>query len=480
MSLAVVNLREPELEFAGGLRHIDPRAGIAAYGPADAGSAGAPREIPVGLVGDAAGLDGLRRWLDRCREPMARKETHQDRLFPDWPGFASDRAFRSSLVFDERDHRVLSQSAMRGLKAKPMAERVPALVELFISELDPLVDDGRAQVLLCVRPDELLDVDDDSDIDDAEGQDQSAADFHDLLKARAMRLGRPIQLIRPRTFGASKRRRKAGGGRQTVLPLQDEATRAWNIHAAIYYKAGGAPWRLRTSRSAETSCFVGISFFEALDQSALHTGVAQVFNELGDGVVVRGGQARRSKRDRQVHLSESDARLLLIDALERYRQYHHTLPARAVIHKSSPFDEAEAAGFLAAAKECGTYSTELIWIPRREDVRLFRRGSNPPLRGTLLSLTPDHHVLYTRGSVPYYATYPGMYVPQPLGIRPAVCDRNGAQVADEVMALTKLNWNNTQFDGREPVTLRIADRVGSILRYLAPDEPLVARYAFYM
>jgi hypothetical protein len=352
-------------------------------------------------------------------------------------------------------------------------------VDEFIAALDPIADDGRAQVVLCIRPDDLLEVDEDTTAKEDQGQVDSAYDFHDLLKARAMRLGRPIQLVRPRTF-EPKMRRGTNSRPQAPLLLQDEATRAWNIHAALYYKAGGAPWRLHSSRSDETVCFVGVSFYEALDRSALHTGVAQIFNELGDGVVVRGGEARRSKRDRQVHLAEADAHSLLLEALDRYRHYHHALPARVVLHKSSPFDHAESCGFLAAAAERGIYSTELIWILRREDIRLFRLGTHPPLRGTLLSLGDSRHVLYTRGSVPHYATYPGMYVPQPLGLRPAACDRSGTQLAEEVLALTKLNWNNTQFDGREPVTLRIADRVGSILRYLAPGEPQVARYAFYM
>jgi len=28
-------------------------------------------------------------------------------------------------------------------------------------------------------------------------------------------------------------------------------------------------------------------------------------------------------------------------------------------------------------------------------------------------------VLYTKGSIEFYSTYPGMYVPQPIGARPA-------------------------------------------------------------
>ena len=44
---------EPELEFGGRGRHIDPRFGITNYGPANLGSQDAPRAVRVGLVGPA-------------------------------------------------------------------------------------------------------------------------------------------------------------------------------------------------------------------------------------------------------------------------------------------------------------------------------------------------------------------------------------------------------------------------------------------
>ncbi|WP_329473129.1 hypothetical protein OIE75_32960 [Streptomyces sp. NBC_01723] len=61
--ISSVILDEPELEFGGAARHIDPRFGITNYGPADLGVADAPRAIRVGLVGPADQLDGLRQWL---------------------------------------------------------------------------------------------------------------------------------------------------------------------------------------------------------------------------------------------------------------------------------------------------------------------------------------------------------------------------------------------------------------------------------
>ena len=76
----------------------------------------------------------------------------------------------------------------------------------------------------------------------------------------------PIQLIRPATWGGS-------------VGTEDPATTAWNLFSALFYKAGGKPWRLQTSRTEPTRCFVGISFARLAD-GQLFASVAQVFNEL--------------------------------------------------------------------------------------------------------------------------------------------------------------------------------------------------------
>jgi hypothetical protein len=74
----------------------------------------------------------------------------------------------------------------------------------------------------------------------------------------------------------------------------------------------------------------------------------------------------------------------------------------------------------------------------------------------------------SKGSLEFYSTYPGMYVPQPIGIRPAHPARSARDIGAETLALTKMNWNQTRLDGRDPVTLRTANQVKAILRFLRP------------
>src|SRR6185437_1594225 len=126
---------EPEVEFANGCTHQDPRFGVADYGPVDLGTAGAPNEIRVGIVGPTDGVDGARRWLEKCRDPIAAKgSTKSPRLFRDFPGFDSDVTFRSRLVFDDTLTRTIPKRSLAQAMSKPGALSTVATVDLYATQ----------------------------------------------------------------------------------------------------------------------------------------------------------------------------------------------------------------------------------------------------------------------------------------------------------------------------------------------------------
>jgi hypothetical protein len=124
--------------------------------------------------------------------------------------------------------------------------------------------------------------------------------------------------------------------------------------------------------------------------------MAQVFNELGEGVVVRGGAGSLSKDDQQPHLSGDDCRRLIANALEWYRDVHFTLPARIVIHKCSPFSKEEEAGAKKAVQEEKIAVHEFVHLTE-SDIRLYREGIYPLLRGTFLPISARSGLLYNQG-----------------------------------------------------------------------------------
>jgi hypothetical protein len=475
-------LDEPELEFGGANRHVDPRFGIRNYGPADLNASDSPRAIRLGLIGPAEQLDGLQTWLERCREPIQAKDERYPYLFPEFPGCDIDTGLHATLVFSTRNTRAISDRDLRAIDKASGAQALKTAVDVYADEITALADENRVDVLLIARPEQLADtarrstgirLSGSAAADGNESELPPFANFHDLLKARLLHLRQPIQIIRRSTWDEATS--PPAGHRR-----QDEATRAWNLHVALYYKAGGVPWRLPRNPTDLTSCYVGVAFYRNSDRDTLDTSVAQVFNERGDGVIVRGGPARVSSDDRQPHLDCNGARELVLNALDAYRKEHRNTPARVVLHKTSSFTTDEIEGFQAAADERHLDTLDMSWITNSEGIRLFRPGAAPPLRGTILSLNDHEIALYTRGSVEFYSTYPGMYVPQPIGIRPTHSIRSPRDLGSEILALTKMNWNQTRLDGRLPVTLRTANQVKAILRFCSPEQGIATRYAHYM
>lgn len=484
------------MEFGLG-RHIDVKHGLAELGPLDRDGV---REIRVGVVGSAATRDGVSRWIESAADGVAAKAGPLPNLFPAFPGFSDGSPFSSRIQIDDR----LSAEMTSRSIAEVIASRDPArtAAEHLRDEMQGVLEKGRPDLVICATPAEVLEVTDKADVeaefalsgDDVSSADDDAGDatgglsarvsragrtdLRDYLKAIALPLGIPLQLIRPESFGLRVRR-----PRTTYLghprSLQDEATRAWNFFVALYYKSSGTPWRLVREEADFSTCYVGVSFYRSTDQSTLQTTMAQVFNERGQGMVIRGGPARQDKTNRIPHIDAAGAHSLLKSALTAYRAEHRALPARVVIHKSSFHDAGEADGFSTAADEAGIEMLDLLSISGSA-VRLMRTGAYPVLRGTWLSLDERDQLLYTRGSVPFFETYPGQYVPRPIRLR---LDRAGSPagfLASETLALTKMNWNNTQFDGATPITLRAAKEVGRVLRYVPSEAPIQGSYAFYM
>jgi hypothetical protein len=204
-----------------------------------------------------------------------------------------------------------------------------------------------------------------------------------------------------------------------------------------------------------------------------------MFDERGEGLILRGGRMVESDEDRKPHLTDEDAYVLLRNSLKVFRQQHGHYPARVVLHKTSRFDRNELAGFHKAIDERDIDYADFIWV-QKSMTRLYRLGVYPPLRGSLLRFDRDQALLYTRGSVDFFRTYPGMYVPRPLMLRCQALGQPLHHVAGEMLALTKMNWNNTQFDNGLPITIAAARQVGEVLKYVPDEQEIAPRYSFYM
>lgn len=475
-------LKEPLLQFGNGT-HVCPRAGISQYGVYDLNFGLARRkEILVGVVGTSNLIASFQGWGEKFSSFIpAKKGNKQPNLFTSFCGFREDIGFNCKLVIDEFLTKQIYNNEIKSLKKiGDWDERVVSAAELYYEKVKFLTENRTVDVVVCLIPDNLYNqiakrsVKPIEEVIEDDETPFFETDFRRVLKAKTMHLDKPIQLLRE-----SSLRFYPEDGRRTSM--QDDATKAWNLCTALYYKAAKTtvPWRLVREENKASTCFVGIGFYRSRDRKITHTSLAQVFDELGKGVILRGTPVDIDEKDKRPHLSEEQAYLLLKNALNEYRMALENFPSRIVIHKSSNFREYEIEGFTKALEEAHIHTHDFVTI-LDTNLKLLRDGLFPPYRGTYMELDESNHLLYTRGAVPYYKTYPGMYIPAPIEIRAFDSDSSPYDICKEVFALTKMNWNDTQFDGKYPITLGFARRVGQIMKYIDPSEKPRINPAFYM
>lgn len=483
-------IEEPKLEF-GSNHHVCPRAGITDFGVYDTKLPDRRESIFVGGVGTNETLDKLGAWLAKCSEYIPGKpDAAQPNLFPAFCGFNLETGFKAKFEYGTRIQRPLKNSIIEKiLKIEDWNRRVEEAVNMYFEQIKFLAQNRSVDVIVCIIPDVLYDkiskekdipleetLEDEPVNEDFEGEEKEADDtlesnFRRALKAKTMQFAVPLQLVRELSF------------EPVVKEQQDEATKAWNFCVALYYKSSRQtiPWKLIIDPNKPSTCYVGIGFYRSRDKKTLHTSLAQVFDELGNGVILRGTPVEKDqKTDRKPHLSEEQAYQLLKRSLHEYRVALGNAPGRLVIHKSSNFNDEELSGFRLATTEMQVQSVDFITV-MDSDFRLFRKGIYPPYRGSHIELDKKTHLLYTRGSVKFYRTQTSLYIPQPLEVRIVESDESANTICSEILGLTKMNWNNTQFDGKYPISIGCARKVGEVMKYLTEKDPEPQiSYSFYM
>src|SRR5207247_30084 len=131
---------------------------------------------------------------------------------------------------------------------------------------------------------------------------------------------------------------------------------------------------------------------------------------------------------------------LIRGALQTYHDLGGQPLTELFLHCRSGIDPEEFAGFAAGCPK-DIKLTGVRVRQERADVRLFREGEWPVVRGTYWRIGPRTAYLWTSGFKPRLGTYDGWEVPLPLQIDVQHGDANLDQVVTDIFGLTKLNYN---------------------------------------
>jgi hypothetical protein len=488
--LRLLFIPEPALKFRFGQTVEDPHDGLTLFGPLDPGKI---HGIRAGVIGTPDGIRRYKGWVRAIQTPLYPARA-QDALFrPVFPGFRTvfgvpwNEEPEIEIVIDpdelaaalkesdrhHRVHRTVELFVSRILQAKKEEEiavnvwfviippevekycRPKSKVEFAVRTHDEgLMTEGMARRFI-KKP---------SLFEQANAETvpfQFEPDFHNQLKARLLLHDAPIQILQENTIAPNDFLKSNG---KPIRRVDAPSTIAWNICSTAYYKASGRPWKL--ARVRDGVCYLGL-VFKRDDRSGDPLNAccaAQMFLDSGDGVVFKGavGPWYTGKRG-EYHLSKEAAMEVASLAIESYKSKNPRgkVPRELFVHGRVRMNDAEWDGLQQAAGN----RTKIVGVRIRDatDLKLFSRLDYPVPRGTAYLQSSSQGYLWTIGFVPRLQTYLGKEVPNPLYIEITHGKATIARVMQDVLALTKLNYNACIFADGQPVTLKFADKVGEIL-----------------
>lgn len=457
-------LEEPSLLFCGGREHVSSRIGITTFGPysLDMMPQRHPNTTRIGIIGSGSSQESAYNWITSCLEGV-----EGDREHDAFPGYTEHRGFYTALQFHNKWNETITQHEIHSVaQTRLRKDRFTASLEIVLDKLRSLAhQDSPPDYVILALPDDLL-IHCET-VDYIENKLDVHRDFRRTLKAEAMQYHLPTQILRQHTSEAVP----------DSKDIDHKSRVAWNFFSGMYFKTGGIPWSPKGLMPG--TCYVGISFYRPFGSaSTMCASVAQAFNEYGDGMVLRGQdfQWDTQAQGKSPHLDRNQSKSLIDLVLKQYKETMKSLPQRVVIHKSSHFWPTEEEGFQDALSQVPFY--DLVSIRPTNRIRLFREGQYPPLRGTAFTVD-DVRYLYTTGFIPSLKAYPHGHVPSPLQIADHIGDTSLTTIQEEILLLTKMNWNTTAFADVRPITLRFSQLVGDIIREIPSSREPLPQFKYY-
>ncbi|WP_126245883.1 argonaute/piwi family protein [Chitinophaga rhizosphaerae] len=481
MKIEINEIAVPELEFGGIGTFGDPKVGLKEAGPFDSRFGAAQlKELRIGIVGTRDMNLMAKHWIEKCQHeiPTTMKNFIQ---YPDWGGF--ENIFKATLNTNSFwTHEIDDEQLSSAIKIKNDNQRFETVLELFNEGLRRIseIENNRPNVVLCAIPETVLEACHHVErkmtaeekthfkkvsnlnritnqlnlfeeiIESELEEDLLYRDFRRALKAKAILCKIPIQIGTNRLFEDRK-------------DNQDAATRAWHFSVAMYYKAGGIPWRMK-SDSPDT-CFVGITFhhLKTNQKAIVKSCLAQAFSSDGEGFALRGGDIPfNPDKSKMVHLSKNQAFELGLKIIDEYSYRTGLTPKRIVLHKSSLFNEDEEEGFRSAFSSIPII--ELLCLAPTSFF-LLKDSDYPTNRGTLCTINEKSYFLFITGFIKQLSTYPGPHIPRPIEIKSNE-PVDILSAARDILGLARMNWNTSSITSGQPVTLFFSRQIGGILAEL--------------
>lgn len=449
----VIRLKEPQLQFSVGKHNlaIDPRFGLSEYGPLD-GNTGrrAFSSVGIGLIAKEDEVNRVLKLLNDLNKNFKPKRGGSKvryKGFEDIYGIATD-------IPEIGDDKVIS---IRNYEFNEIIGKEGAfknIISLYGSKIQQYVDNNRQDIgVLVLQMPKILEKYFKYNYDDLRAH----------IKALCVKKRIYTQILTESSLQAQ---------------ASDPCDNMWNLSLGLYVKAGGVPWKLESGE--ENTCFIGIAFGikKSSEGQDILVGLAEIFDVFGESVTIRVVE-EEFESEVGYHLSREKAKTLIETAIKGYESEKQEKPKRVIIHKTTDFNEDEKQGVEAALQNI---PYDLVHIQLNTSLRLIPERDFPPNRGTFWDLETEggKGILYTTGYVESFRTYPGAATASPIEINRNYGETELKKLAEQILGLTKMNWNTTALMNKEPVTIEYARKVNDVLKTGLKAEGFLKDFRYYI
>lgn len=482
----LIHIEEPKLTFGHDQKMEDPRDGLTLFGPYTQKQHNGA--INVGIIGPQTQRDFVKKYLAHIHKPIFPIE--HDVARPYFPGL--EAAFNVFINFDSiQEIEVPIADINKFLKYTDGHQRVFNLTNLYADKLSKYLNEEhfRVDVWFIAIPDDIYKfgrpqskipkADDNQkiglrkkerlqgqdflfdDLNELKGAYDFEINFHNQLKAKLLSDKIVTQIIRESTISYDL---IWTDEKKIEYEKLFDTAKAWNISTTLYYKSGGLPWKLGEVR--KNVCYLGLVYkqIELYENKNNACCAAQMFLDSGDGMVFRGNIGPwYNLKTKEFHITKKDAFELLSMSLESFKEKSDTkeFPEEIFIHAKTGFDDEEWEGFSEATQG----KSKIVGVRIKDDntFKLYRDFAYCVPRGTALIITETFGYLWTKGFISRIQTQLGLETPNPLRVEVLRGNKDIQTVCEDILALTKLNYNSCIYADGSPVTLRFADSIGEVL-----------------
>ncbi|MFA6300296.1 MAG: hypothetical protein WC642_14095, partial [Nocardioides sp.] len=439
-------LAEPLLKFDSGptpATDPHPLVGLARYGPYAVPPTGDIRVATITVDGQQQMLyDFLRKVTEQ------HKPTDRFSYVPPFPGFK--QLFNTELLPQRSAHVNIPTSASGD--GEQGHEAVCAALARAVGQLHAVRDTWDVIVFLLPHTWEPF-----------RRSPDGAFDLHDRLKALAAPLGSPIQMVRE----------------DSALRFKFECSMFWRLSIALLTKAGGVPFRMVQPTPIDTA-FVGLAYaIRGGTTDEFVTCCSQVFDAEGGGFEFIAYNIGADRDLDNPHLTREEMRTVMARSARLYqRRRAGDMPARLVVHKTSTWRPEEIDGVFDAWGaavpdiECLQVRAETPWTGvslTQSGPTSSRPDSWPVTRGSLQYLSGSEALLWVSGTAPGVSLRGGNYnqsakaLPTPIAFVRDAGQGPLETPAREILALSKLDWNNDALYGLTPVTVSYSQKLAKMI-----------------